>query len=121
MGKPVGFAVKVSPPRENTEEGRAGGRGIVWVPMTRPEEPRNSRVPDTVMPGLFGRIVVPWIRNPVGFAVKVSPPRENTGEAGAEGKGIVWVPMTRFEDPKDTSVPDTVIIAPGVMNVPATE
>lgn len=62
--------------------------------------------------------------NPVGLAVMGWDPIVTTtaaGETGVEGgRGIVWVPMSTFEVPREMRVPDTVTIPPGVRVVPAT-
>lgn len=92
---------------------------MVWVPMTRPEAPRYTGVPDIVTAGLLGRIVVPWMRNPVGLAVMIWSPTEKMDEGGLEGRKTVCVPMTSSDDPKDTGVPDIVVSAPRVTKVPA--
>lgn len=89
--------------------------------MTIPEAPRDSRVPDTVTAGPFDRILVLPMRNPVGFAVNFWPATEKTQDVGFDGKGTVCAPITILDDPRDTGLPDIVIIAPRVMKVLATD
>lgn len=59
--------------------------------------------------------------NPAGFALNVWPATEKTGSDGLDDKGTVRVPMTMLDDPKETGVPDIVILDPCVRKVPATE
>ena len=51
--------------------GRGGGIGMVLPPMIRADDARETGVPETVMPGLPGKRVVPLLPRamPLGFAV----------------------------------------------------
>lgn len=119
--KPAGFGVKIVPATVKTGSEERERKGIVLVPVTNPEAPRDTGIPDPVTTGLFDRRLEPPLRNPVGFAVKDWLATENTKEGGFDGKGTVCVPTTIFDDPRDTGVPDIVIISTGVIKVPATE
>ena len=117
---PVGLAVKTWPPTVKTAL-VDDGRDIVLVPMTRPEGPSKTGVPEMVMPGPPFTIVVPAMEMAVGLAVKVWPPTVKTGEPDDEGKVNVSVPITRLpEEPRETGVPDMVTGGPpGFIVVPA--
>lgn len=80
--------------------------------MTILDAPRDTRVPDRVTAGPFDRRLVRPMRNPVGFAVNFWPATEKTKEGGLDGKGTVCAPTTVSDDPRDTSMPDIVVIAP---------
>ena len=120
--KPVGFAVNVEPATVKTGREGSEGSAIVMVPITTTEAPSDTGVPDNVTAGPFGRRLLPSTENPGGLATNVWPPTENSAGTGRfEVKGTVLVPITRFDDPRDTGVPDIVINVQGVIKVPATE
>lgn len=120
MAKPVGLAVNVWPASVKTALVGIDRRGIVLVPMTRPDEPREMGVPEIVTAGCPGRMEVPAMLKPVGFAVKVWPPIVNTALLG-DGREMVLVPTTRPDAPNDIGVPDMVTAGcPGNTEIPPT-
>ena len=117
----LGRAVRVSPAiaRVGLPEGPAG-RAMVLEPRMRFElESIETAVPEIVTPGPPGVIVVPSMEKPPACGVKTCPPTEKAEE---EGRAIVLLPMTTFEAPSDTRVPETVIAGlPWVTPVPSIE
>lgn len=130
---------------------RAGPRpvidviGMVLVPITMSELPREIGVPETVMAVLPSKTSVPSMARPLGYAVKVSfsttkmeaePgmtdwPERATGDVDARmlpvvvtavfGAGLananVNEPTTSLPEARDTSVPFSVIAGPDMESV----
>jgi len=71
---PVGAAVKVWPATVKMDWGDVGVRGMVEGPIWRPEEPRETTVPEMVRAEPPTEREVPAMEKPVGAAVKVWPP-----------------------------------------------
>lgn len=104
----------------------SAGSEIVLLPTMRATEPSDMGVPGTVIGGAPGVRVVPatemplesrWTASP---AIVVSWPAIVRSEYRAIG--IVLVPITRADAPRDTRVPDTMIGgAPTVRLIPAIE
>lgn len=118
----VGLAVKVWEPRTKVvDEGVGFGRGMVLLPMMRPEEPKLMAVPEIVMGGPPAWRVVPAMATPVGLAVKVWPLRVKVVEGPNVGSGTVELPTTSPAEPRLIPVPEMVIRAPPACKiVPAT-
>lgn len=111
IAKPVGAAVKVWPATVKTDVG-GEGRGMVDVPIWRPDGPSEIMVPDIVIADPPGEIVWPLKVKPIGAAVKVCPATVNTEAAAVGGRGTVAVPICSPEGPSESTVPDSVIAEP---------
>lgn len=114
MAMAVGLAVKVWEARmKMVDEGVGVGRGMVLLPMMRPEVPRRMGVPEIVIGGPPAWRVVPAMATPVGLAVKVWPPTVKAVEAAiALGIVAVELPTMIFEVPTETHVPEMVAAGP---------
>ncbi len=89
------------------------GKGFVELPTTTPEGFSEMTVPDIVTAGPLGETLVPATEKPVGFAVMVCPAMVRTGFEGAvEESGIVLVPSTTKDGPREYTVPEMVTGAP---------
>ena len=73
----------MKPPSPVAEAGEPVS-GMVEEPITRPEGPRETTVPEIVAAGPLGEIVVPAMTKPVGAAVKAWPPTVKTDEGEAK-------------------------------------
>ena len=82
--KPAGFAVKAWVPTV-----KMSGRWKVLVPMTSPEAPRDTGVPDIVTAAPPGESVAPAMRKPVGFALSACPPTVNRFRSSASGRSML--------------------------------
>lgn len=108
----------ITPPSPAPPAVVVGLRAIVLVPMTRPEGPSDTGVPEMVIPGPPSEMGVPAIEKPVGLAVKVTPAIVKIDWVGV--RAIVLLPMTRPEGPSDIGVAEMVIPGPPFeMDVPA--
>ena len=130
---------------------RAGPRpvidemGMVLVPITKSELPREIGVPETVMAALPSKTSVPSMARPLGYAVKVSLsmtkvdgepgitdwPESARGVAGAEivlvvviaifGTGVANAnlnePMARLPEASESTVPFSVMAGPDTESV----
>ncbi len=99
------------------------GNGSVELPTTTAEGFSEMTVPDIVTAGPLGETLVPATEKPVGFAVMVCPAMVRTGFEGAvEEMGMVLVPSTTKDGPREYAVPEMVIGAPPcVMAIPPNE
>ncbi len=105
---------------DGSRSGLLQDKGIVLVPTTNADVPSDIGVPETVMPGPPGEMVLPSIARPLCVAVKTSPSTVKIEALG--GRVTVLVPMMRSEDPRETGVPEIVTPdPPGVSVVPAIE
>ena len=105
--------------------GRApAAKGMVLVPTTRPAEPNDTGVPETVIaapPAVS--VVLPRMTSPGGPAEAVWPATVAIAVAviGAALTGMVLLPTTRPDRPSETGVPAMVMAgAPGARGVPPT-
>lgn len=78
IAKPVGAAVKICPPTVYTDC-KGVGRATVEEPIWRPEEPRETTVPETVIaePPIESEELP--MAKPVGAPVNVWPPTVKIG------------------------------------------
>lgn len=109
---PDGRAVKVWPRVVQTEDDGKAGRtsGVVDVPATKPLDPNDSKVEETVMAGALAVRVVPATTMPLGRRVRRWPAAVVmiAGSAGLGGvMGMVLEPMCRAEEPRETMVLST--------------
>lgn len=106
------------------DQGGGEGRGMVLVPIMMWEEAREMGVPEIEIAGLPGSSVVPPIEKPVGLGVYVWPASVNmaggwgaavaepAGEGGDESSGMLFVPITMWEDASEMGVPETETAGP---------
>ncbi len=110
------LAVKVWPPRTKVDEGPWVGRGMVELPSTRPEGPRDMTVPDIVMAGAPCDIVCPAISTLLAKGVMTWPAMAKTAREAENGMDIVLDPIKRPVEPREIAVPEIVTAgAPCVM------
>lgn len=91
------------------------------APMTTPDGPKETGVPDIVTAGPPGMIDVPAMLKPFALAVPTWPPTVRTSEVGNEAISTVLDPTTRAPDgPSDILFPAMVTGSPpGFNELPA--
>ena len=92
------------------------------VPTIKPDGPKVTGVPETVIPGPPDETTVPATEKTAGFDGLFSPSSAGAGGVLLAGIAIVLEPITRPDGPRETGVFETVMAgAPWERIVPATE
>jgi len=94
---------------------------IVLAPMTTPDGPKETGVPDIVTAGPPGMTDIPAMLKPFALAVATWPATVKTGKVGDDAISTVLYPTTRAPDgPSDILVPAMVTGSPpGFNELPA--
>jgi len=87
----------------------ATGNETVEVPMTKPDEPKETFAPSIVFAAAPSvTVAIPTRTSLLATGTTVSPAAVNPAVVGGAGRGIVELPITSWETPKESFVLPTV-------------